>query len=187
MKKYVFKEFWLNLALGIILIVLAVLASPLVLGWIDEIVEYAIAVVIVFYSVMSFIKQRKKYNVRHALMILAGALAVGLLIAVLLIPPVAQIKVNLAIGLTLYVKGLSYLLIMQLTKQRSNFATFVVYLAILTLGAYVMFGAPDFGDILNWLLIVIILTYGIILVVAGILDLPTKTKDTKKIKKTKTK
>lgn len=174
MKKYVFKEFWLNLVLGIALIVLAVLASPLVFDWISEVVEYAVAVVIVFYAVMSFVKQRKKYNLRHALMILAGTLAVGILLAVLLIPPVGQIGVNLAIGLTLYVQGLSYLLIMQLTKQRSNFTTFVIYLAVLTLGAYVMFGAPAFGNILNWALVVVVLTYGIILVVAGILDLPKK-------------
>lgn len=176
MKKYVFKEFWLNLVLGVALIVLAILASPLVLDWIGDLVEYAVAAVILFYSVMSFVKQRKKYNLRHALMILAGALAIGILLAVLLIPPVGQIGINLAIGLTLYVQGLSYLLIMQLTKKRSQFTTFLIYLAILTLGAYVMFGAPAFGNILNWVLVVLILTYGIILVVAGILDLPKKNK-----------
>ena len=176
MKKYVFKEFWLNLVLGVALIVLAILASPLVLDWIGDLVEYAVAAVILFYSVMSFVKQRKKYNLRYALMILAGALAIGILLAVLLIPPVGQIGINLAIGLTLYVQGLSYLLIIQLTKKRSQFTTFLIYLAILTLGAYVMFGAPAFGNILNWVLVVLILTYGIILVVAGILDLPKKNK-----------
>lgn len=176
MKKYVFKEFWLNLVLGVALIVLAILASPLVLDWIGDLVEYAVAAVILFYSVMSFVKQRKKYNLRHALMILAGALAIGILLAVLLIVPDLAIGINLAIGLTLYVQGLSYLLIMQLTKKRSQFTTFLIYLAILTLGAYVMFGAPAFGNILNWVLVVLILTYGIILVVAGILDLPKKNK-----------
>ncbi|TVP95845.1 MAG: hypothetical protein EA374_02915 [Acholeplasmatales bacterium] len=176
MKKYVFKEFWLNLVLGVVLIVLAILASPLVFDWISEVVEYAVAAIIVFYAVMNFVRHRKKYTNRHASMILAGTLAVGILLAVLLIPPVGQIGVNLAIGLTLYVQGLSYLLIMQLTKQRSTFTTFVLYLVILTLGAYVMFGSPNFGDILKWVLVVLVLTYGIILLIAGILELPKKKK-----------
>ena len=98
-------------------------------------------------------------------MILTVEVVVVITLAVLLI--IEQLGLAFVIGLSLYIRGITYLLILQLLKLRSSFQVFVIYLAVMTLGTYILFASPRFGDLFEWALFILIVAYGVFLIAVG--------------------
>lgn len=169
MQKLVFKNPIVNTVVGAILIVFAIVA--LLLNWFDDIVDIVIAVLIVYYAVTHYVNSKKKYKNSQALMILTTQAVVIIIIAVFLVlkqfEVASLVSTSFALGMTLYLHGFVYLLILQLLKLRSKFVEFLIYMAILTLGTYVLFGNPPF-EILKWLMFALIIAYGALLLIIGL-------------------
>ena len=164
MKLYYFKNNTFNIIAGVVLVVFAILAM-FFLNLLSEFVNIVVAAIIILFSVTRFLKDKTHYKNSNALMILTIEVVVVITLAVLLI--LEQLGLSFVIGVTLYIRGLTYLLILQLLKLRSSFQVFVIYLAIMTLGTYVLFARPRFGDLFEWALFILIVAYGVFLVVIG--------------------
>ncbi len=167
MKKYAFKHPIVNLVIGIVLVVFAVLAM-FVFGWISDFARYLVGAIIIAFTVMRFMTARSGYKNSNAQMILIVEAIVAITLAVLLI--IDSIGMQLALGATLYMRGFVYLLILQLLNLRRSFETFIIYVAVLTLGAYVWFGNADLM-IIEWLVFVFVAAYGVFLTLLGITNL----------------
>lgn len=165
MNKFVFKVPLANLILGGILVIVSVLGM-FVFDWFSDFVNIVVAVIIVYYSIARFAKERLKYRNQQALMILSAELAIAFLLVILLV--LREIDIYFGIGLVLYLRGLTYLLILQLLKLRTAFLNFVISIVVLTLGAYVFFVRPAFDDLIEYGLFILLTAYGILLIVYGI-------------------
>ncbi len=165
MKKFVFGNPILNIVFGLALIIVAILGM-FVFNWFSDTLNIVIGVLIIVYTLLHFAKERTRYKDSNALLILIVEAIVAITVAVLLM--FDQLGITFTLGLVLYMRGLAYLLIMQLLKLRSSFLTFVVFIAILTLGAYIWFGGPNLGELFQWILFAIIIIYGAILLYFGI-------------------
>ena len=164
MNKFVFKNPLVNLILGIVLIVFAVLAM-FVFDWMSQFVNIVVAVILIYYSVIRFTKERPKYKNQNALMILSAELVVAILLSVLLV--LENLDLHIAIGLVLYLRGFTYLLILQLLKLRTKFINFLIAMFVLTLGAYIYFENPISNEIIEYAIFVALAAYGVLLVVFG--------------------
>ena len=169
MQKLSFKNPIINTVIGAVLIVFAIVA--LLLDWFSDIVDVIIAVLMIYYAVTHYVNAKKKYKNSQALMILTGQAVVIIIIAIFLLlkqfDVASIVNTSFAVGITLYLHGFVYLLILQLLKLRSKFVEFLIYMAILTLGTYVLFGNPSF-EILKWLMFAIIVAYGTLLLILGL-------------------
>ena len=167
MKKYAFTQPIVNLVVGIVLIVLAVLAM-FVFDWISDFARYLVGAIIIVYTILRFFTAKNSYKDSNARMILIVEAIIAIVLAVLLI--VNEIGMQLALGATIYMRGFVYLLILQLLNLRRNFQTFLIYIVILTLGAYVWFGNADL-TIIEWLVFVFITAVGVFLAIMGFTQL----------------
>ncbi len=165
MKKFVLKHPVLNIILGVALIAFAVLGM-FVFDWFSDTVNVVVGALIILYTVFRFNRTRAGYKNSNALMIIAVEAVVAITLAVLLI--FNELSMSLVLGLVLYLRGFVYLLILQLLKLRRSFEAFLIYMVVLTLGAYIWFGGPNFGDLFEWILFALIAAYGVLLLVFGI-------------------
>ena len=165
MNKFVFKNYIVNIVLGSALMIFAVLAM-FVFDWIGDFVNIVVAIIIAYYSIVRFIKEQEKYKNSNALMILGVELGVALVLGVLLV--INEIDIYFAIGLVLYLRGFTYLLILQLLKLRTKFYHFLISMAVLTLGTYIFFVRPDIDTLIQFAVFIFLLTYGILLLVFGL-------------------
>ncbi len=165
MNRLTFKYPVVNLVIGVILIVIAILGM-FVFDWFSDFVNIVIALVIMYYSIARFLSERLKYRNKNALYILSVELAIAFLLSVLLV--LREVNIYIAIGLVLYLRGLTYLLILQLLKLRTAFLNFIIAIVVLTLGAYVIFVQPDVETLVEYALFIFFIAYGILLVVFGI-------------------
>ncbi len=163
MKKYAFKQPIVNLVVGVALVVLAVLAM-FVFDWINEFARYLVGALIIVYTALRFMNS-KGYKNSKARMILSVEAIVAITLAVLMI--IDELRMSFALGATLYMRGFVYLLILQLLNLRRSFETFIVYVAILTLGAYIWFGSADLS-IIEWIVFIFIAAYGLFLALIGL-------------------
>lgn len=164
MKLYYFKNKTLNIIAGAILVAFAI-AAMFFLGILSDFVNIVVAAIIILYSVTRYLKDKNHYKNSNALMILTVEVVVVITLAVLLI--IEQLGLAFVIGLSLYIRGITYLLILQLLKLRSSFQVFVIYLAVMTLGTYILFASPRFGDLFEWALFILIVAYGVFLIAVG--------------------
>ena len=164
MNKYTFKKPIVNLIVGVVLVTLAVLAM-FVFDWISEFTQYMVGALIIAYTVLRFVSVKGGYKNSNARMILSIEAIVAITLGVLLI--IGEVRMPFALGATLYMRGLVYLLILQLLNLRRRFETFIVHVAVLTLGAYVWFGSADL-TIIEWLVFVAIAAFGLFLALIGL-------------------
>jgi hypothetical protein len=187
MKNYITRIPLLNLILGVLLIALAIVAMFFT-TWIEEIVVYIIAFFIAAFSTFRFLKDYQKTDDKNASIILAAEYIIVLGVAVYL----AVYEANAArmVGLVLYLRGFSYLLTLQLLKIKGPFVSFIVYMALLTLGAFMLFTGADSEAYLHYAVFGIIAIYGLVLLIYGLQGMkaakakretpsPEKKKDTK--------
>ncbi len=181
MKRFVTKWGIVNIVLGVALIALAIVAQ-FATDWMEEGVRWVVAAVIAVFSLLRFNRDYKHYKNKNAQLILVAELVLALAAAVVVIPAIGW-QTSLSIGFVLYMRGFAYFLIMQLTGRKSIFRNFIIYMVVLTLGAYVLFSGEDFVDIIQWVIFVLIVLYGAFLLIMGIMDVMEKQK--KKPKKEK--
>ena len=173
MKKVVFPNPIVNVVIGVILIAFAIVALPFIYpALVEDFIEYVVAVLIAAISLKRYLKGRNAYQNKNAFMILTAEVAVALLLAVLL--AFDTLGITLALGAVLYLRGVVYMLIMQLLNKKGAFEIFMMNLVILTLGAYIFFGSPDLANVLYWIIIVALFLYGVILLYAGVDQLRKK-------------
>ena len=165
MKNYITRIPLLNLILGVLLLALAVIAMFFT-TWIEDIVVYIIAFFIAAFSTFRFLKDYQKTDDKNASIILAAEYVIVLGVAIYL----AVYEANAArmVGLVLYLRGFSYLLTLQLLRIKGPFVSFIVYIALLTLGAFMLFTGADSEAYLQYAVFGIIAIYGIILLVYGL-------------------
>ncbi len=186
MKRFATKWGIVNIVLGVALIALAVVAQ-LATDWMEEGVRWVVVAVIVVFSLLRFNRDFKHYKDKNAQLILVCELVLALAAALVVIPAIGW-QTSLAIGFVLYIRGFAYFLIMQLTGRKSIFRNFIIYMVVLTLGAYVLFSGEDFADIIQWIIFALIVVYGAFLLGYGIRDVMEKQKQKpKKEKKPKEK
>ena len=173
MKKVVFSNPIVNLVIGVLLIAFAIVSLPFIFPeLVEDFIEYVVAFLIAAVSLKRYLKGRNAYQNKNAFMILTAEVAVALLLAVLL--AFETLGITVALGAVLYLRGVVYMLIMQLLNKKGAFEMFIVNLVVLTLGAYIFFAAPDLGNILYWIIIVVVFLYGAVLTYAGIDQLRKK-------------
>ncbi len=171
MKKFISKNSYINLAVGLIFIA-AFLVIFFTTDWLENLVGIFIGALVIIFSTLRYFKDYGNKRSDKAILILTGEYAVALVLSVLLIFEIAGVGVSLVLGLVFYLRGLAYLLIMQLLNKREAFHDFVLYLAILTLGAYILFsGLPLSTEELSYGLLAIGLAIGLFYAAAGVTQL----------------
>ncbi|MFW6318870.1 MAG: hypothetical protein ACOC1L_01660 [Bacillota bacterium] len=171
MKKYLFNNGIINIVIGSLLIIFAILGM-FAYPWFSDAANIVVGAIIILISVLRFGKHKNQYNDRNALMILTAEVIIVVTLAILLV--LNQLTMTQTIGIVLYLRGFVYLLILQLLKLRSSFLTFILYIIILTLGAFIFFNGPNLNDIIEWLLFITITVYGLFMVIMGIDQLRNK-------------
>ena len=181
MKKFISKNPVINFVIGGIFIA-GFLLTFFLTDWLEDFVRIFVAALIIIFSTLRYFKDYKTKTNNNVLLILTGEFAIALLLSALLI--FETVGISLALGLTLYLRGFIYFLIMQLLGKKARFEKFLLYIAILTLGAYVLFsGLPLSQEELSYILLALGLIIGIFYVIAGISIVqskkPEKPKQTK--------
>ncbi len=186
MKRFATKWGIVNIVLGVVLIALAIVAQ-FATDWMQEGVRWIVAAIIVVFSLLRFNKDYKHYKNKEAQLILVVELLLAVAAAVVVIPAIGW-RVTNSIGFVLYIRGFAYFLIMQLTGRKSIFRNFILYMVVLTLGAYVLFSRQDLADIIEWVVFALIVIYGAFLLIYGVMDvMEAQKKKPKKDKKPKEK
>ncbi len=179
MKNYITRIPLLNLILGILLIVLAVVAMFFT-DLVEDFVVYVIALFIAALSTLRFLKDYHKTDDKNASIILAAEYVIVLAVAIYL----AVYEANAArmVGLVLYLRGFAYLLTLQLLRIKGPFTSFLVYIAILTLGAFMLFAGTEVQAYLQYAVFGIIAIYALVLLLAGLQGLKQAKEKTPKEK-----
>ncbi len=164
MKKFAHENAIVNIVLGALIVAFAIVAM-FVTDILSDMVDYIVAVLIIALSTMRFTSDFKRYTTQNSRFILIVELALALGAAALIITgdPLAR-----SLGFVLYMRGFVYFLIMQLQNLKQRFDKFLLYMAILTLGAYVLFSGNAFTEQLELILFVLLIGYGAFLLYLGI-------------------
>ncbi len=177
MKKIVTKFPIPNILLGIILIAFSIYATFSSTLMEDGLIYVAAILIIVYASIRLYI-DLIFYHKKHSKLIVGVTYALILLIAVLLV--FDYFSVEISIGLTLYLTGASYMLILQVRKAYTSIKDYLANLALITLGTYLIFTKEDFVSILVYAIFTLLTLYGVILLYAGIAHLVKASKEKKK-------
>ncbi len=167
MKKMIAKNHIVNITIGIIFV--AFFLTTFFMGILEDWVTYIVAALIIVFSTLRFIKDYKFYHDNRALAILTIEFILALALAgVLMLDLGLEVTLTVALGALLYMRGFVYLIILQLLKKSDNFVKFLIYIAIMTLGAYILFAGMPFLTHLDVVILIIGLAIGIFYVFIGI-------------------
>ncbi len=155
MEKLLFKNNIVNIVIGVILAIFAVLAY--FLGWIGDFLAIFIGIILIALSLKRFIVTFKKVRSRNATAVLMIEIILDLLFGALLI--ITQQNAEIYLGLVLFIRGFSYLIINYLINREIKFIIYIMNIAFLTVGCFFMF-RPPLG--LNYLEIAALCCFGFI-------------------------
>ncbi len=165
MKNFITKNPILNLVSGIILLALAVTAMFFT-TWLEDAIVYIIAGLIILVSIYRFYLDFKRTTDKNATIILIIELLIALGIGVYLM--VEATNASRMVGFVLYLRGFTYLLTLQLLKISGSFKKFLVIIALMTLGAYMLFSGIQGETYLEYGVFGVVSLYALLLVFAGI-------------------
>ncbi len=165
MKKLHFKHPLLNIILGALLAAFAIVAM-FITDWLAEFTIYVIGALVVILSLVRFNKDYRSYKNSQARMILAVELILALLAGGLIL--FREADAGHFVGFVLYLRGFVYFLILQLLRSRGTFEKFLLYMAILTLGAYVLFTGNIFLEEIHIGIFILLIAYAVFLIYIGI-------------------
>ncbi len=167
MKKMISKNHVVNLIVGIVFI--AFFLVSFFMNMLEDWVTYIAAGLIMIYSVLRFVKDYKHYHDNRVLFILTIEFVVAIGLAVfLLLDFGTDITLTVALGLLLYMRGLAFLLILHILNNQTDLAKFVIYILVLTIGAYILFAGMPFLNHLDVVFLVIGLAIGLFYIFIGI-------------------
>lgn len=164
MEKIVFKNKYLNIVVGVILVVLAIIGY--ILGWVEDFLPVFIGSVLILLSLKRFIYTYKKITSKNATLILVIELILDIVFAGLLI--YLQDHVELFIGLVIYIRGISYLLINYIATRKIKLTQYILNIGYVTLGAFLMFYPLDSVSVIVITVSVVFIVVGAIFMYAGI-------------------
>ncbi len=165
MKKFITKNPILNIIIGLAFIAFFLLTYFLT-DWLQDSITMIIAALIVIFSTTRYIKDYKARK-QQTLLILTGEFAINLALAALLI--FEAVSASVAVGFVIYLRGFVFLLLSQLNKTTLRFEMFITYIALLTLGAYILFsGFPLTTEQLAIVLLAIGVAIGAVYLIVGI-------------------
>lgn len=178
MRKIVTKFPIPNILLGIILIAFSVYAT-FMSTLMEDGLMYVAAILIVVYGGIRFYKDLTFYHKKESKLIVGGTFFLILLVAVLLV--FEYLSVEVSIGLSLYVTGASYMLILQVRKAYTSIKDYLGNLTLITLGTYLVFTKEDFVSILVYAIFALLTLYGVVLLFFGISHLVKASKEKKRL------
>ncbi|PAT01197.1 hypothetical protein CI105_08100 [Candidatus Izimaplasma bacterium ZiA1] len=179
MKKIVFKNMYLNIVLGSLLILLSLLGY--FLGWIEDFLPIVIGVLLILLSLKRFLYSFKKITSKNASLILILELLLDFLFAGLMI--VYKNNIELYIGLIIYIRGISYLLINYIATRKIRIVQYIFNLGYVTFGAFLMFYPLNSITALVLGVSVLLLLVGAIYLQAGVAEQVKRDKKRDKVNK----
>ncbi|BCR35715.1 Rho termination factor N-terminal domain-containing protein [Mariniplasma anaerobium] len=164
MEKIVFKNKYLNIVIGVILVLLAGLGY--FLGWVEDFLPFFIGSILILLSLKRFIFTYKKIISKNATLILVIELILDFVFAGLLI--YLKDNVELFIGLIVYIRGVSYLLINYIATRKIKLLQYIMNIGYVTIGAFLMFYPLDSVTAIVITVSLLFLLVGAIFLQAGI-------------------
>ncbi|MFH5881752.1 hypothetical protein [Liberiplasma polymorphum] len=164
MKKIVTKFPVPNILLGFILIAFAVYATFASTLMLDGI-RFVFAALIIVYSSLRLYKDLNYYKRKSSKSIATGEFVISIILAILLAFDVFALAI--VVGLILYIKGATFLLILQVRKTYTTPYRYLINLVLITLGTFIFFSNRAYEDILVYVLFAGLTLYGIILLYYG--------------------
>lgn len=174
MEKILFKNHILNIVLGSLLVIVAVLSY--VLGWMEDFLPYVVAAILFLLSSKRFFYTYKKIETKSATLILILEYILDLAFVGLLV--YYQDHIEIFVGLLIYVRGVAYLLINYTATRKINFVQYITNIGYVTLGSFFLFYPATYLDYIVYVLVGLIAAAGLIFLIAGISTL-TKNKKAK--------
>jgi len=151
MYKIVSKNHFINILIGVAFI--AFFLITFFTGALEAWVPVVIGALVIIFSVLRFFRDYRYYSNDRALFILVVEIIVVLVLAGLMI--FEELALATGLGLVFYLRGFVYMLIMQLLKKTAPFQKFIVSIAALTFGAYILFAGIPFLDRLELILLIV--------------------------------
>jgi hypothetical protein len=182
MKNFITKNPIANLVIGLLLIGLA-LTATFFTTWLEDAIVYIIASLIIFISIYRFYLDYRRSDDKNATIILVVELLIALAIGIYLV--VNEANASRMIGFVLYLRGFTYLLTLQLLKISGSFTRFIVYMIVMTFGAYMLFSGVSGEEYLEYGVFGVVSAYGLLLIFAGIKGLQARSSKPKKPKPSK--
>jgi len=172
MEKMVFKNEILNIVFGSLLIIFAFV------GYFTKIVEdylpIIVAIVIILLSAKRFIYTFKKIVSKNATLILVIEFILDLVFAGLLI--YLGKHVELFLGLVVYTRGVSYLIINYVATRKVNLTQYIVNILYVTFGSFLIFTSYNSVEFISILISVVMLVVGAVFLQFGIKVVTAKEK-----------
>lgn len=170
MEKFIFKNMYVNTVIGVFLVLVSLLGY--FLGWIEDSLPYFIGAILLLLSLKRFLYSFKKTVSKNATLILLIEFILDLVFIGLLL--YLQDNLNIFIGLVIYIRGVSYLLINYIATRKIRIVQYLMNIGYLTLGAYLMFASINSELILELGIAILILIVGAVFLQAGISALVKK-------------
>jgi hypothetical protein len=179
MEKIVFKNKYLNFVVGGLLIILAI-QNTLFGSMAEEFFPILIGIILILLSLKRFIYTYKKIVSKNATLILVIELILDIIFAGLLI--YLKDHVELFIGLIVYIRGVSYLLINYIATRKVKLPQYIINIGYVTLGAFLMFYKLDGLSVIIIIVNVLLFLTGAIYIRAGIKPFVKRKEAIEKIK-----
>ena len=141
MEKIVFKNEILNIVFGGLLLIFAIVAYFTKL--VEDYLPVIIGVVLILLSIKRFYYSFKKIVSKNATLILVIELILDFVFAGLLI--YLADHVELFIGLIIYTRGVSYLIINYVATRKIKVVQYILNIVFVTFGAFLMFTSYSSG------------------------------------------
>ncbi len=163
MEKVVFKNEYVNIVIGFLLILFAILGY--FFGWIEDALPIIFAIVLALFSTKRFIFSFRKAISKNTALILAIEYALDLIALGLLI--YLQDYIGIFVGIIIYLRGVSYLIINYVVTRKVQVPRYILNIFFITLGSFFMFYKMDSLLILTIFVIAILVIFGAIYIFYG--------------------
>ena len=179
MEKIVLKNMYLNIVIGVLLIISSLLGY--FLGWFETYLPIVTAVILILLSGKRFIYSIRNTKSKNASLILVGEFLLDLVFAGLLI--YLGDHVSIFIGLIIYLRGFTYLLINYVSSRSLKLLQYLLNIGYITFASYLLFTSTDNDTVLIVGISVLMLLVGAIFLQVGLTDLTKKEKKEKEVLK----
>jgi hypothetical protein len=173
MEKMVFKNEILNIVIGSILIIFAFVGY--LLNLVQDQLPIIVAVVLILLSTKRFLYSFNKIISKNATLILVIEFILDLIFAGLLIY-LGSDYVGLFLGLIIYSRGVSYLIINYVATRKVDLTQYIVNILYVTFGSFLIFTKYDLAEFLAIFISVLLLLFGAFFLQAGIKVVTAKEK-----------
>ena len=139
MEKILFKNMYLNIISGFLLILLSILGY--VLHWIEDFLPIFVGIILALLSIKRFIYSFKKQISKNGALVLIIEIVLDLVFVFLLI--YLQNYVYIFIGLIIYIRGVAYLVMNYVATRKVRIVQYLFNIGYITIGSFLMFSTLD--------------------------------------------